>query len=44
MSFLDIMRGFLQIAKHEGEEEKTETAHIIRLIGPCTILNKAKFE
>jgi hypothetical protein len=32
MSFLDFMRGFLQIAEHEREEETTETAHIIRLI------------
>jgi hypothetical protein len=34
MSFLDFMRGFLHIAEHEREEEKAETAHIIRLTLP----------
>jgi hypothetical protein len=34
MSLLAVMRGCLQIAEHEGEEGKAETAPIIRLIGP----------
>jgi hypothetical protein len=44
MSFLAVMRGFLQSAEHEGEEGKAQTAPIIRLIGPYTILNKCEFE
>ena len=31
------MRGFLQIAEHEGEEGKAETAPIIRLIRPVSL-------
>jgi hypothetical protein len=34
MSFLAVMRGFLQIAEHEGEEGKEGSADIIRLTLP----------